>query len=176
VRVLTATNRDLLEEVKAGNFREDLYYRLNVINLHMPPLRERRSDIPVLTEHFLDKYRYKPAAPPTRISEEALELLERYDWPGNVRQLENEIERAVVLAQGNVITSHNLNLSQHGIPTQIDLATRVRNREALSTVLSEIERVMLLEALRQSDSDEEEAARRLHLSQEEFKQRLSTFQ
>jgi two-component system response regulator AtoC len=176
VRVLTATNRDLLEEVKAGNFREDLYYRLNVINLHMPPLRERRSDIPVLIEHFLDKYRYKPGAPPTRISEEALELLEKYDWPGNVRQLENEIERAVVLAQGSVITSHNLNLSQHGIPTQIDLATRVRNREALSAVLAEVERVMLFEALRQSDSDEEEAARRLHLPEEEFKQRLHGLQ
>jgi two-component system, NtrC family, response regulator AtoC len=161
VRVLTATNRDLLEEVKAGNFREDLYYRLNVINLHMPPLRERRSDIPVLVEHFLDKYRYKPAAPPTRISEEALELLEKYDWPGNVRQLENEIERAVVLAQGNVITSHSLNLSQHGIPTQIDLATRVRNREPLSAVLAEVERVMLFEALRQSDGYEEDAAQRL---------------
>jgi two-component system response regulator AtoC len=176
VRVLTATNRDLLEETQAGNFREDLYYRLNVINLHMPPLRERRSDIPVLTEHFLDKYRYKPGAPPTRISEEAMELLEKYDWPGNVRQLENEIERAVVLAQGNVITSHSLNLSQHGIPTQIDLATRVRNREALSAVLAEVERVMLFEALRQSDGDEEEAARRLHLPEDEFRQRLSELQ
>jgi two-component system, NtrC family, response regulator AtoC len=176
VRVLTATNRDLLEEVKAGNFREDLYYRLNVINLHMPPLRERRTDIPVLIEHFLDKYRYKPAAPPTRISEEALELLEKYDWPGNVRQLENEIERAVVLAQGNVITSHNLNLSQHGIPTQIDLATRVRNREALGAVLTEVERVMLFEALRQSDSDEDEAARRLQVPVEEFRQRLRGLQ
>jgi two-component system response regulator AtoC len=176
VRVLTATNRDLLEEVKAGNFREDLYYRLNVINLHMPPLRERRADIPVLIEHFLDKYRYKPGAPPTRISEEALELLEKYDWPGNVRQLENEIERAVVLAQGNVITSHSLNLSQHGIPTQIDLATRVRNREALSAVLAEVERVMLFEALHQSDGDEEEAARRLHLPEDEFKQRLHALQ
>ena len=172
LRVLTATNRDLLEEVKAGNFREDLYYRLNVINLHMPPLRERRTDIPVLIEHFLDKYRYKPGAPPTRISEEALELLERYDWPGNVRQLENEIERAVVLAQGNVITSHSLNLSQHGIPTQIDLATRVRNREPLSTVLTEVERVMLFEALRQSDGNEDDAAQRLHLPLDEFQQRL----
>ena len=176
VRVLTATNRDLLEECKAGTFREDLYYRLNVINLHMPPLRERRSDIPVLVEHFLDKYRYKPGAPPTRISEEALELLEKYDWPGNVRQLENEIERAVVLSQGNVITSHSLNLSQHGIPTQIDLATRVRNREPLREVLAEIERVMLFEALRQSDSDEEDAARRLHLTAEEFKRRLQELQ
>jgi two-component system response regulator AtoC len=176
VRVLTATNRDLLEEVKAGHFREDLYYRLNVINIHMPPLRERRADIPVLIEHFLDKYRYKPGAPPTKISEEALELLEKYDWPGNVRQLENEIERAVVLSQGNVITSHNLNLSQHGIPTQIDLATRVRNREALSAVLAEVERVMLFEALRQSDGDEEEAARRLSLPEDEFKQRLHQLQ
>jgi two-component system response regulator AtoC len=176
VRVLTATNRDLLEEVKAGNFREDLYYRLNVINIHMPPLRERRTDIPVLIEHFLDKYRYKPGAPPTRISEEALELLEKYDWPGNVRQLENEIERAVVLSQGNVITSHNLNLSQHGIPTQIDLATRVRNREALGAVLTEVERVMIFEALRQSDGDEDEAARRLNLAGDDFKRRLLAFQ
>jgi two-component system response regulator AtoC len=176
VRVLTATNRDLLEEVKAGNFREDLYYRLNVINLHMPPLRERRADIPVLIEHFLDKYRYKPGAPPTRISEEALELLEKYDWPGNVRQLENEIERAVVLSQGTVITSHNLILSQHGIPTQIDLATRVRNREALAAVLAEVERVMIFEALRQSDGDEEEAARRLGLPEKEFSTRLHGLQ
>jgi two-component system response regulator AtoC len=176
VRVLAATNRDLLGEVKAGNFREDLYYRLNVINLQMPPLRERRSDISLLVEHFLDKYRYKPGAPLTRISEEALELIERYDWPGNVRQLENEIERAVVLSQGNVITSHNLNLSQHGIPTQLDLATRVRNREPLSAVLAEVERVMLFEALRQSDSDEEDAARRLGLTLEEFKARLGASQ
>src|SRR5439155_11697439 len=76
VRVVAASNRDLLKEVEDGRFREDLYYRLNVINIHMPPLRERRSDIPVLIEHFLDKYRYKPGAPPTKISEDALELLE----------------------------------------------------------------------------------------------------
>jgi two-component system response regulator AtoC len=172
VRVLAATNRDLLQEVEQGRFREDLYYRLNVINIHMPPLRERKSDIPILVEHFLDKYRYKPGAPPTKISEEALERLQAYDWPGNVRQLENEIERAVVLSQGNVITSHVLTLSPHGIPTQIDLATRVRNREPLQAVLAEVERTMLAEALRQSDGDEEEAARRLGLTLEEFVQRL----
>ncbi|HEX9372580.1 MAG TPA: sigma-54 dependent transcriptional regulator [Roseiflexaceae bacterium] len=172
VRVLAATNRDLLEEVHHGHFREDLYYRLNVINIHMPPLRERRGDITILIEHFLDKYRYKAGAPPTKISEEALDLLERYDWPGNVRQLENEIERAVVLSQGTVIVSHYLNLSQHGIPTQIDLATRVRNREPLSSVLNEVERVMVFEALRQSDGDEDDAARRLGLPAQEFKERL----
>jgi two-component system response regulator AtoC len=172
VRVLAATNRDLLEEVRKGHFREDLYYRLNVINIHMPPLRERKSDIPILIEHFLDKYRYRPSAAPTKISEEALDLLVKYEWPGNVRQLENEIERAVVMSQGNVITSHVLNLSQHGIPTQLDLATRVRNREKLQSVLAEVERVMLFEALRQSDSDQEEAARRLGLTVEEFTSRL----
>jgi DNA-binding NtrC family response regulator len=172
VRVVAATNRDLFKEVEDGRFREDLYYRLNVINIHMPPLRERRSDIPVLIEHFLDKYRYKPGAPPTKISEEALELLENYDWPGNVRQLENEIERAVTLSHGNVITSHYLNLSQHGIPTQIDLATRVRNGEGLDEVLREVEHTMIAEALRQSDGNEEDAARRLSLSAEEFGRRL----
>ena len=172
VRVVAATNRDLFKEVEDGRFREDLYYRLNVINLHMPPLRERRSDIPVLIEHFLDKYRYKPGAPPTKISEDALELLENYDWPGNVRQLENEIERAVTLSHGNVITSHYLNLSQHGIPTQIDLATRVRNGEGLDVVLREVEHTMIAEALRQSDGNEEDAARRLGLSAEEFGRRL----
>jgi len=139
----------------------------------MPPLRERRSDISVLVDHFLNKYRYKPGAQPTKISEEALDRLERYDWPGNVRQLENEIERAVVLSQGNVITSHSLSLSQQGIPTQIDLATRVRNREPLHAVLAEVERTMIAEALRQSDGDEEEAARRLSLSPEAFAQHLS---
>jgi two-component system, NtrC family, response regulator AtoC len=172
VRVLAATNRDLLHEVEEGRFREDLYYRLNVINVHMPPLRERRGDIAILIEHFLDKYRYKPASPPTKISEEALELLEKYDWPGNVRQLENEIERAVVLAQGNVITSQYLTLSQHGIPTQIDLANRVRNREPLTRVLAEVERVMIFEALRQSDGDEDDAARRLDLTTDDFAERL----
>lgn len=172
VRVVTATNRNLLDEVKKGNFREDLYYRLNVINLHMPPLRDRRSDIPLLVEHFLDKYRYKPGAPPTKISEEALEQLQEYDWPGNVRQLENEIERAVVLSQGNVITSHALTLSPHGSSAQIDLAARVRNRESLESVLVEVERTMLAEALRLSESDHDEAARRLGLSTDDFTRRL----
>jgi two-component system, NtrC family, response regulator AtoC len=171
VRVLAATNRDLLKEVENGHFREDLYYRLNVINIHMPPLRERRSDIAVLIEHFLDKYRYKVGAPPTKISEEAHERLEKYDWPGNVRQLENEIERAVVLSHGNVITSQYLNLSTYGIPTQIDLANRVRNREALAAVLREVERAMIEEALRQSDGDEEDGARRLGLTVEDFRAR-----
>ena len=108
IRVITATNRDLAAEVEKGRFREDLYYRLNVIHVHMPPLRDRKEDIPLLVEHFLVKYRYEPGAIPTSITEEALTRLVDYDWPGNVRELENAIERAVVLSRGNPITAEHL--------------------------------------------------------------------
>ncbi|MBC8075927.1 MAG: sigma-54-dependent Fis family transcriptional regulator [Chloroflexales bacterium] len=151
-RVLAATNRDLLHEVEEGRFREDLYYRLNVINVHMPPLRERKEDIPLLAEHFLNKYRYRNDASPTRISEEAMERLVNYNWPGNVRQLENEIERAVVLSQGAVITSRFLSLSANNISPQIDLSARVRNGSGLENVLASVEQTMINEALRQSAS------------------------
>jgi two-component system response regulator AtoC len=103
IRVITATNRNLAEWVDKGKFREDLYYRLNVVHIHMPPLRERKEDIPALVEHFLVKYRYEPGAIPTTITEDALQRLIEYDWPGNVRELENAIERAVVLSRGNPI-------------------------------------------------------------------------
>ncbi len=108
IRVITATNRDLAAEVDRNRFREDLYYRLNVIHIHMPPLRDRKEDIPQLVEHFLVKYRYEPGAIPTAITEEALTRLVDYDWPGNVRELENAVERAVVLARGNPITVEHL--------------------------------------------------------------------
>jgi two-component system response regulator AtoC len=108
IRVIVATNRNLADWVDRGKFREDLYYRLNVIHIHMPPLRERKEDIPHLVEHFLVKYRFEPGAIPTSITEEALAKLVDYDWPGNVRELENWIERAVVLSRGNPITIEHL--------------------------------------------------------------------
>src|SRR6266550_2060039 len=108
IRVIAATNRDLAEEVDRNRFREDLYYRLNVIHIHMPPLRERKEDIPALVEHFLSKYRWSEDAIPTSITEEALNRLVGYDWPGNVRELENAVERAVVLSRGQPITVEQL--------------------------------------------------------------------
>ena len=108
IRVIAATNRDLAEEVDRSRFREDLYYRLNVIHIHMPPLRDRKEDIPALVEHFLSKYRWSQDAIPTTITEEALERLVAYDWPGNVRELENAVERAVVLSRGQPITVEQL--------------------------------------------------------------------
>jgi two-component system response regulator PilR (NtrC family) len=100
VRIIAATNCDLQEMVEAGRFREDLYYRLHVINLYLPPLRERKDDIPVLAQHFLEKYSRENDKPGLELTPDAMDLLMDYDWPGNVRELENVMERAVVLSSG----------------------------------------------------------------------------
>src|SRR5205807_9992793 len=124
-RVIVASNKNLELEVQAGRFRDDLYYRLNVIRIHMPPLRDRKDDIPLLVEHFLDKHRYSPTSPPARISEEAMAALMRHDWPGNVRELENTVQRAIVLSQGGVITSHHILLSNFGDQQIVDVGRLV---------------------------------------------------
>jgi DNA-binding NtrC family response regulator len=103
VRLIAATNRDLDEEIKRGTFRGDLFYRLNVIALQLPPLRERREDIPLLAEHFLHRSGEQAKEEPKRLSPTAIEVLQSYDWPGNVRELENALERAVILTRGAVI-------------------------------------------------------------------------
>jgi DNA-binding NtrC family response regulator len=108
VRLVCATNRDLEAEVKAGRFREDLYFRINVVTVKLPPLRDRAGDIPILVNHFLAKVARREARTEASISREALELLCRYPWPGNVRELENAIERAVAVAKGNVILPSDL--------------------------------------------------------------------
>ena len=108
VRIIAASNRDLEEEIVRGGFRSDLYYRLNVIQLHLPPLRERSEDIPLLVRHFLERRTDGNGAAPTVVSEEAIQILDRYEWPGNVRELENALERAVVVAQGSRIMPADL--------------------------------------------------------------------
>ena len=108
VRVVTATNRDLEQEINEGRFREDLYWRLNVIHLHIPPLRERPLDIPLMIDHFLNKMSERSGATPFNVTPEALAILTAYSWPGNVRELENAIESGVALAEGWVITPEDL--------------------------------------------------------------------
>ncbi len=163
-RVIAATNKNLLEEVEAGRFRADLYYRLNVITLVMPPLRERKEDIPPLVEHFLDKHRFTAGAAPAKITDEAIEKLMRHDWPGNVRELENTIERAVVLAQGGVITGQHLLLSPASTPHIIDLGDRIHRRVPLSETVADVERQMIVEALRQANGSRAVAAEMLGLN------------
>lgn len=110
VRVISATNRDLVEEVKAGRFREDLYYRLNVFPVHIPPLRERREDIPALVDHFIQRYNAEERRDVRGVQHEVLEVLKKQAWPGNVRQLENTIFRAVVLAEAPYLTARDFPL------------------------------------------------------------------
>ncbi len=108
VRIIAATNRDLEEEIRRGSFRSDLYYRLNVITLHLPPLNERREDVPILADHFLSRFAASRQRTPPRLSAEALTALQAYDWPGNVRELENALERAAILTHDGEITSSAL--------------------------------------------------------------------
>jgi DNA-binding NtrC family response regulator len=110
VRVIAATNRDLKQMVSDAKFQEDLYYRLNVIPIEIPPLRERRDDIPVLIDHFVEKHRQRTGKRIDRVEPDVTEALQRYDWPGNVRELENTIERAVVLSTGPVMTMASISL------------------------------------------------------------------
>ena len=163
-RVITATNKILKQEVEAGRFREDLYYRLNVIAIYLPPLREREGDIPLLVEHFVDKNRFRPGAPASKVSQGALEKLEEYDWPGNVRELENVIQRATVLAQGGVITEEHVRFAGMDGRRLIDIGERVRRGVDLPEMLEEIERTAIEEALSATDGDRKEAASLLGVS------------
>ncbi len=172
VRVITATNRDLLQEVQAARFREDLYYRLNVINIHMPPLRDRRDDIGILINHFLNKHRPK-AKGIQQLSEEAMQLLNAYDWPGNVRQLENTIERAIVLAQGSLIGPEHLLIGDI-VPASLDSSLNdILNRfldqgESMTAILKSLRDRLIVLALERHNGDRSETARRLKVREEDL--------
>jgi len=153
VRVLAATNRDLVREVEAGNFRDDLYYRLNVVSVHLPPLRERKEDIALLCQHFLRKYNTKEGKEIQGFSSGALQAFMDYDWPGNVRQLENAVSHAVIVAQENTIRRSHL-------PRFL----KEESHPPVSTSLADNERRLILKALRESGWNKHEAARRLQVS------------
>lgn len=171
-RVIAATNKNLMQEVREARFREDLFYRLNVISIYLPPLRDRKEDIPLLVEHFLHKHRYSSSAAPAKISTSAMQSLMEHDWPGNVRELENIIERAVVLAQGTIITDEHLSFSSAEQGHIIDIAQRVRNGASLIEVQREVEKQMLIEALRQHEGDQVAASSAVGMDLGDFQQRL----
>ncbi len=159
VRIVAATNRDLLAEVQAGRFREDLFYRLNVIAVTAPPLRARREDIPLLVDHFVGMYCKKNGKPRLDVHRAALERLMDYEWPGNVRELENVIERAVVLSRGASLTEHDL-------PEHIARAQAApRALEfPIGTPLGEIELRVIKETLKHTKGDKSLAAQLLGIS------------
>ncbi len=161
VRIIAATNKDLKEEIKAGRFRKDLFYRLQVVHIALPPLRERSGDIPPLVNHFLKRFGPKKELV---VSPEAMAALEQYPWPGNVRELGNVIERATVLVQGKLITPEHLSLpvahSADGISeNRTDTSTVI----PLRTLLADVERTTIAKALQQTNWNKSKAAKLLQI-------------
>ncbi len=167
VRIVAATHRDLQAEVKAGRFREDLYWRLNVIRIGLPPLRERVGDVPLLVDAFVRRFSERNAKPLSGVTQDAMDLLTAYTWPGNVRELENTLERAVVLSRGPHITAGDL--PEH-------LVARAENSRVLQfpvgTPLREIERKVILETLRFAGGDKGLAAHLLGIAARTIYRRL----
>jgi len=166
VRIIAATNRDLAEEIKKSNFREDLYYRLNVISIDVPPLRDRKSDVPVLIEHFLRQFNEKMPRKIKAISKDAVKVLVDYDWPGNVRELENLLERACVLAQEEILTVDNF-------PEYLVTAKKIpvasipygdNGGAHLKEVMREPEKKVIIEALERSGWNRKKAATMLNIN------------
>jgi DNA-binding NtrC family response regulator len=174
VRVITATHRNLEEAIKKGLFREDLYYRLNVIPITLPPLRERREDIPLLIDHFLKKYSKENQKSISEISKEARVLLLRYPYPGNVRELENLIERAVVLCRGEVITTQDLPFHLKEEKSE-RLWESPKKEKSLPESLEEIERDSILKALHQHQGVQTKAADSLGISERVLRYKMKKY-
>jgi len=171
--VIAATNRQLEKAIEEKKFREDLWYRLNVVPLRLPPLRERTGDVPLLVEHFLVKHAQRHGRPMPRVEPAALDRLERYDWPGNVRELENVLERLVVLGRSETIAAADLpEALRRDAPrfggARIDLPPG-------GIVLEEVERGLIEEALRRSAGNQSAAARFLGISRQTLMYRMKKF-
>ena len=183
-RVIAATNRDLLKAATTGQFREDLYYRLNVFAIRLPPLRDRQEDVLALTQCFLDEFRRSFANPPSGLSRSARQRLLDYHWPGNVRELRNMLERAAILCDGGLITDEHLSLptAQPATPPRADAVETSTSVAAARTIPSEaaavpdatagdlksVERVMIERALQQARFNKSKAAKALGLTRHQL--------
>lgn len=168
VRLIAATHRDLAEEVSAGRFRQDLYYRLNVVTIDMPPLRHRREDIPQLARYFLQRYAERNRKAVQGFTPQAMDLLIHYAWPGNIRELENAVERAVVLLTGEYISERELPLAIAGTP----VADAPHGDDSIQPLV-EVEKEAILAALERTGGNKTEAARRLGITRKTLLAKLS---
>lgn len=176
VRIIAATNADLEEKIKQNQFREDLYYRLNVISLFLPPLRERREDIPLLASYFIAKKCAANGRPLKQLDEETMKAMVDFHWPGNVRQLENAIERAVVMSgERAVLTADDFpELTRRG---QVVLPASASSAESLDlkTMVYELEKKLILESLSRSKGNKAKAAQMLNMKRSTFVEKLKRF-
>ncbi|HXI13060.1 MAG TPA: sigma-54 dependent transcriptional regulator [Thermoanaerobaculia bacterium] len=170
VRILTATNRDLAESIQKGTFREDLFYRINVIPIELPPLRHRKEDIPLLAHHFISKFCSSMGMPQKRISVDAMRVLEKYAWPGNVRELENVIERTIALEPEDVVTTRSLpDQVVLGLETAGGLWEIPDEGMSLEKHLETIGKTFMLKALARTDGVQTQAAELLQMSFRSFR-------
>ncbi len=178
IRIVSATNKKLEDEVIAGNFREDLFYRLNVIEIKIPPLRERKGDLLSLAQHFLEKYSRELGKQVTKFSSYAIDLLKKYDFPGNIRELENLIERSVALSNTNILLPDSLAMSIHkkrwieGVRNRRFDIDEVAQGVSLDAILEEIERAYIEKAMACAQGNKNKAAELLGLSLRSFRYRI----
>ncbi len=182
VRVITATNRDLKEAVDIGEFREDLYYRLNVVCINLPPLRERREDIPLLGAHFMEKHKGEGRREVNEISDEAMKLVERYHWPGNVRELENCILRGMVLAKTGRIEVGDLPeqvvegaITAEGLPPRNTEELKVAKKREKERVVGQIEKQFIMEALRRNKGNISRSASDVGMDRRQFQNLIKKY-
>ena len=177
VRLIASTNKDLDQEVKKGRFRQDLFYRINVFQITSPPLRKRRSDIPILAEHFLKKFAKKFHKPIPKLSPKATDLLMRFHWPGNVRELENEMERAITMAGGEkIITEQHLSDKIRAIDSEKGSIIVSPSSGTLKEVIKEVEMKMIQEALLNTGGNRSKAARILGITRQGLLNKIVRYQ
>ncbi|MGH8400472.1 MAG: sigma-54-dependent transcriptional regulator [Gammaproteobacteria bacterium] len=172
VRILSATHRKLAELVRTGRFREDLFYRINVIELHVPALRERPTDIPLLADYILGRLGQAQARAPSRLDAGAIALLQKYAFPGNVRELENVLERALTLAEGEVIHAHDIHLRNHDETADDVPVSEPLEAQPLGSVLDDVEKDAIRKALEQTRYNKTAAARLLGMSFRQLRYRI----
>ena len=175
VRVIAATNRNLREEVEQKRFREDLFFRLNVISIEVPALRERSEDIPLLAAHFLEKFAARNRKNVKGFAPQALDMLRRYSWPGNVRELQNAVERAVILCTGDLITGPELPASVTGAAEQAAPVPETAEASLAGLSLEALERRAIEDTLRQTEDNKSEAARRLGITRATLHNKLRKY-
>ncbi|MCL6477545.1 MAG: sigma-54 dependent transcriptional regulator [Peptococcaceae bacterium] len=180
VRILTATNRDIKRMVEEGKFREDLYYRINVVKVKLPPLRERKEDIPLLYNYFLKKFSAVYNKKITGVSPKAMDMITGYDWPGNVRELKNACEQAVVMARGPVILLDDLPIGGKNVEfpaggNDDDIHVNVNDKRPLKEIVADVERQVILKALEENNWNRQDTARALKLNRRSLYDKMKEY-
>ncbi len=175
VRVIAATNKELATEIEAGRFREDLFYRLNVVPIELPPLRERRDDIPMLVQHFAEGMTVRDGLPPRRFAPGAIDRLKTLDWPGNVRELRNTVERLLILAPDEEITERDVDLLVGGAAQGVSLGSELMQAGTLAEFRDQAERAFLLQKLREHEWNVSETARVLEMPRSNLYKKIEKF-